>query len=254
MFRDQEVAGSNPVAPIRQRRIERRGEKVESRTTKRAFEGCLLPSPQSPLSFLVSERPPSNRARFMAFAFEKLAVSRKSVDFADAISFNGERFPGLHAEITTEGTDHAETKPEYCLVVRPFRGLSFKHVTQGRNGDTRASRHPGSSGHRGLWDAVYRSIHLADHRTALLHWFRFDAAQVAYEMDYSVRNEGRSLAAVTEFHQRLKSGPHRHPRTVLPRSCSCCRLRQGRRPLWRFHPVCLTVRAVLLRPHVLQKP
>ena len=69
------------VLSIRLRRIERRGEKVESRTTKTAFEGYLPPSLPSSLSFRLSEP----WAWFMAFAFEKLIVYQKSIYFADQV-------------------------------------------------------------------------------------------------------------------------------------------------------------------------
>lgn len=77
----------SPVIPIRHWRIESRGEKVESRIL--GFDSALSPSLLGLLTTFYSHLLPSGE---MAFAFEKLLVYQKSVDFVDVICQHTEEF------------------------------------------------------------------------------------------------------------------------------------------------------------------
>lgn len=79
----------SPVVPIALRAIESRGKKVESRQKTNSASAVHLPPLLGPLSTFYSLWSPSVE---MPFAFEKLLVYQKSIDFADAICVATEQF------------------------------------------------------------------------------------------------------------------------------------------------------------------
>ena len=109
-----EVIGSSPLSSIRLRRIESREEKVESRKIRdlEIFSGLesFITAPLSPpllglLSthyFLCSASRLQTWRIEMAFAFEKLLVYQKSVDFADAVCDLTEQFPARYNHLADQ--------------------------------------------------------------------------------------------------------------------------------------------------------